>query len=159
MRAATGKDNIEALHKLGLTGDDVVLAHCVQVTDKELKLLARTNTRVAHCPSTNLKLASGIAPLTEFIAKGISFGIAADGAPCNNRLSAFTERLIRRRLGSRPMSLSLSFSPGANAPRGSASLSKPSSEIGISPLRPGSSSTKTPKSAPFSTVPSTVWPS
>lgn len=91
VRAATGKDNIEALHKLGLTGEDVVLAHCVQVTEKELKLLARTKTAVAHCPSTNLKLASGIAPIMEFARRGIRFGIAADGAPCNNRMSAFTE--------------------------------------------------------------------
>jgi cytosine/adenosine deaminase-related metal-dependent hydrolase len=91
VRAATGKDNIEALHKLGLTGEDVVLAHCVLATDKELKLLAKTNTAVAHCPSTNLKLASGIAPVVELLERGVRVGIGADGAPCNNRMSAFTE--------------------------------------------------------------------
>jgi 5-methylthioadenosine/S-adenosylhomocysteine deaminase len=91
VKKATGKDNVAALHALGFTGDDVVLAHCVHVTKREMKILADTGTRVAHCPSTNLKLASGTAPIPELLERGISVGIAADGAPCNNRLSGFSE--------------------------------------------------------------------
>jgi 5-methylthioadenosine/S-adenosylhomocysteine deaminase len=91
VRAATGKDNLFALHDLGLSGKDVVLAHCVWLSEHEKELLARTNTVVAHCPSTNLKLASGVANIPELRSRGVRVGIGADGAPCNNRLSAFTE--------------------------------------------------------------------
>lgn len=86
-----GVRNIEHLHNLGLTGPQLVLAHCVWVNDLELDIIARTNTKVAHCPSSNLKLASGIAKTAEWLRKGICFGIAADGAPCNNHLDMFTE--------------------------------------------------------------------
>ncbi|MCP4501955.1 MAG: 5'-deoxyadenosine deaminase [Deltaproteobacteria bacterium] len=86
-----GKSNIEALHELGISGDDVLLAHCVHLSAKERKLLAKTNTAVAHCPSTNLKLASGIADVPGLREAGIRVGIGADGAPCNNRMSMFTE--------------------------------------------------------------------
>ena len=91
VKAATGTRNLEALHALGYTGHDVVLAHCVHLSAKERTLLQKTDTAVAHCPSTNLKLESGIAPIVDFQRRGIRVGIAADGAPCNNRLSAFTE--------------------------------------------------------------------
>jgi 5-methylthioadenosine/S-adenosylhomocysteine deaminase len=91
VREITGDDNIVALHKLGLTGPDVVLAHCVWLSPEEEGILAETDTKVAHCPSTNLKLASGIAEIPELREHGIVVGIGADGAPCNNRLSAFTE--------------------------------------------------------------------
>jgi 5-methylthioadenosine/S-adenosylhomocysteine deaminase len=87
----TGKRNVHALAERGLVGKDVLLAHCVHVDDSELKLLAETQTRVAHCPSTNLKLASGTAPIPDMQRRGIPVGLGADGAPCNNRLSAFSE--------------------------------------------------------------------
>lgn len=88
---ATGQRNIEYLNAVGLAAPHVALAHCVHVNDKELDLLARTGTHVLHCPSSNLKLASGIAPIAEMIARGISVSLGADGAPCNNRLDMFTE--------------------------------------------------------------------
>lgn len=92
VRAATGgKSNIRALHDLGISGKDVVLAHCVWLDSDERRLLAETGTRVAHCPSTNLKLASGLADVPGLLAAGVTVGLGADGAPCNNRLSAFTE--------------------------------------------------------------------
>ncbi len=91
VRAATGKDNVEALHALGCTGDNVVLAHCVWVTAKEQRVLRETGTHVAHCPSTNLKLSSGIARVPDLLQAGINVGIGADGAPCNNRMDVFTE--------------------------------------------------------------------
>jgi cytosine/adenosine deaminase-related metal-dependent hydrolase len=89
--AATGKRNVHALADLGYTGADVLLAHCVHVDDGEMELLAATHTRVAHCPSGNLKLASGIAPLVELLARKVPVALGADGAPNNNRLSGFTE--------------------------------------------------------------------
>lgn len=91
VRAVTGQDNVVALAERGLVGPDVVLAHCVWLTEDEERLLRESGTRVAHCPSTNLKLASGVARIPELVGQGVVVGIGADGAPCNNRMSAFTE--------------------------------------------------------------------
>ncbi len=87
----TGLRNIVYLNQVGLTGPHVVLAHCIWLDETEMALLADTQTRVAHCPSSNLKLASGIARVTEMLERGISVSLGADGAPCNNRLDMFTE--------------------------------------------------------------------
>ncbi len=91
VRQRTGCGNIEYLHEVGLTGSDVALAHCVHTDDDERALLRETDTRVLHCPSANLKLGSGIAPIPEYLALGLTVSLGADGAPCNNRLDAFTE--------------------------------------------------------------------
>jgi len=91
VRTRSGLANIAYLDHVGLTGPDVVLAHCVHTDEAERDLLAATRTRVAHCPSSNLKLASGIAPVPEYLARGIHVSLGADGAPCNDRLDAFTE--------------------------------------------------------------------
>jgi 5-methylthioadenosine/S-adenosylhomocysteine deaminase len=88
---ATGMRNIEYLSTLGLAAPHVALAHCVHLNDAELDILARTGTHVLHCPSSNLKLGSGIAPVMEMLARGVSVSLGADGAPCNNRLDMFTE--------------------------------------------------------------------
>ena len=87
----TGERNVAYLHSLGLTGTHVALAHCVHLDDTELGILKNTGTHVAHCPSSNLKLGSGIAPIKEMLERGISVSLGADGAPCNNRLDMFTE--------------------------------------------------------------------
>lgn len=87
----TGQRNIEYLNTVGLANPRTVLAHCVWVNDTELGVLQTTGTHVAHCPSSNLKLASGIAPIAEMLERGISVSLGADGAPCNNRLNMFTE--------------------------------------------------------------------
>jgi 5-methylthioadenosine/S-adenosylhomocysteine deaminase len=86
-----GERNIVYLHSLGITGKHVALAHCVHLDETELKILAETGTHVSHCPSSNLKLSSGIAPIKEMLERGISVSLGADGAPCNNRLDMFTE--------------------------------------------------------------------
>ncbi|GDX79828.1 5-methylthioadenosine/S-adenosylhomocysteine deaminase [Deltaproteobacteria bacterium] len=109
VRALTGRDNVEHLDSLGLSGPDVLLAHCIHLTDAEEALLARTGTRLLHCPSSNLKLASGIARIPELLQRGVHVSIGADGAPCNNRLDAFAEMrlaaLIQKpRLGATAMS-------------------------------------------------------
>jgi 5-methylthioadenosine/S-adenosylhomocysteine deaminase len=87
----TGMRNITYLDSLGLTGKHVALAHCIHVDDAEIETLKRTRTNVVHCPSSNLKLGSGIAPIKRMLDEGISVSLGADGAACNNRLDMFTE--------------------------------------------------------------------
>jgi len=87
----TGMRNVAYLYWLGIADKHVVLAHCIHLDEEEMKTLARTKTNVAHCPSSNLKLGSGIAPIAEMLERGISISLGADGAPCNNRLDMFTE--------------------------------------------------------------------
>lgn len=87
----TGKRNINYLESVGLVGNHVALAHCIYVDNGEMEILQRTRTNVVHCPSSNLKLGSGIARVKEMLAAGISVSLGADGAACNNRLDMFTE--------------------------------------------------------------------
>ena len=87
----TGMRNVAYLYWLGIADKHVVLAHCIHLDEQEMKTLARTRTNVAHCPSSNLKLGSGIAPVAEMLERGVSVSLGADGAPCNNRLDMFTE--------------------------------------------------------------------
>ena len=91
VRALTGRSNIAFLDDMGLTGRDVVLAHGIHLNDEEIRLLARTGTTICHCPGTNLKLGSGIADVPRLREAGVPIVLGADGAPCNNRLSAFHE--------------------------------------------------------------------
>lgn len=86
-----GMRNINYLHKLGLTGENLVLAHCIWLDDEEMKILSDTGTRIAHCPSSNMKLASGIAKIPELLEQGAQVSLAADGAPCNNNMDMFRE--------------------------------------------------------------------
>jgi cytosine/adenosine deaminase-related metal-dependent hydrolase len=85
------KENIEYFNSIGVLDDHTVLAHCVHTSDKERKILKDRNTKVAHCPSANMKLASGIAPIPQYLKEGISVSLGADGAACNNGLSIFNE--------------------------------------------------------------------
>ena len=87
----TGMRNIEYLDSLGLTGSHVALAHCVHLNDREIDTLETTRTNVVHCPSSNMKLGSGIAPIAGLLDRGVSVSLGADGAACNNRLDMFTE--------------------------------------------------------------------
>lgn len=85
------KENIEYFDSIGVIDDHSILAHCIHVNDKETDLLKKKNVRVSHCPSSNLKLGSGIANIPKYLEKGISVSLGADGAPCNNNLSIFNE--------------------------------------------------------------------
>ncbi|ATB27910.1 5'-deoxyadenosine deaminase [Melittangium boletus] len=91
VRQLTGRDNIAWFHELGLTGPHLTLAHCVWPTAEEIGLLRDTGTVVCHCPGSNLKLASGIAPVPEMLDAGVNVCLGADGAPCNNNLDMFVE--------------------------------------------------------------------
>jgi 5-methylthioadenosine/S-adenosylhomocysteine deaminase len=105
-RISGGLTNLEYLADTGLTTSQLCTAHCVWVTDAEQALLAERNVKVLHCPSSNLKLGSGLAPVPEMRARGISVSLGADGAACNNRLDMFDEmrlaatiQAVRRRPG------------------------------------------------------------
>ncbi len=87
----TGTRNVRWLDEVGLTGEDVVLAHCVWTDEDEREILAETGTHVTYCPSSNMKLASGTAPILDYLGRGINVAIGSDGPPCNNTLDPFTE--------------------------------------------------------------------
>lgn len=82
---------LNRLHRLGLLGPKLIGVHAVHVNPEEIELLARHGCSIAHCPSSNLKLASGIAPITAMLAAGINVGLGSDGAASNNRLDLFQE--------------------------------------------------------------------
>jgi cytosine/adenosine deaminase-related metal-dependent hydrolase len=91
VRERFAKDNILVLDELGLLGPQTCIAHAIHLSDTERALLASRGAHVCTCPSSNLKLASGIAQLPELIAAGVNVAIGADGAPCNNNLDGFME--------------------------------------------------------------------
>ncbi len=91
VRKKYNKENIEYFDSINVLDDHTVLAHCIHLNENEKQILKNKNVKVAHCPSANLKLGSGIANIPEYIERGISVSIGADGPPCNNNLSVFTE--------------------------------------------------------------------
>jgi 5-methylthioadenosine/S-adenosylhomocysteine deaminase len=91
IKARTGRKNIDYLADTGLTSRHLCLAHCVWVDDDEQSLMAEREVKVLHCPGSNLKLGSGLAPVVEMRKKGISVSLGADGAACNNHLDMFEE--------------------------------------------------------------------
>jgi cytosine/adenosine deaminase-related metal-dependent hydrolase len=86
-----GLSNLEYLAATNLATPLLCTAHCVWVTDREQALLAERAVKVMHCPGSNLKLGSGVAPVAEMRRRGICVSIGADGAACNNRLDMFDE--------------------------------------------------------------------
>ena len=88
---------------LGWTGPDVWHAHCVKLDTREIDLFARTRTGVAHCPGSNCRLGSGIAPLREMFAKGVSLGLGVDGSASNDSGNLLHEArqalLLQRAIG------------------------------------------------------------
>ena len=82
---------IERLHQLGLLSPNLIAVHTVHLTDYEIKLLHQYGCSVAHCPSSNMKLASGFAPIPALLNQGVNVGLGTDGAGSNNRLDMFEE--------------------------------------------------------------------
>jgi len=72
------------LNSLGWLDKNVYFAHCVHLNNEEIELLAKTQTGVAHCPTSNMRLGSGIAPIKEMIEKGVKVGVAVDGSSSND---------------------------------------------------------------------------
>ncbi|MEM1578459.1 MAG: amidohydrolase [Archaeoglobaceae archaeon] len=86
-----GKTPVELLNSIGFLDDKTVLAHCVWLNESEIAILAKNKVSVAHCPSSNLKLSSGIAKLSEMIEQGINVAVGTDGAASNNLLNMLSE--------------------------------------------------------------------
>jgi 5-methylthioadenosine/S-adenosylhomocysteine deaminase len=82
---------LQRLHSLGLLSPSLIAVHAVHLNDEEIALLAAHGCSVAHCPASNMKLASGIAPVKKMLHAGINVGIGTDGAASNNRLDVFAE--------------------------------------------------------------------
>ncbi len=89
-----GLSPIEVLHKRRILTPKTVLAHCVWVTPREIELLAKAGTSVAHCPVSNMKLASGVAPILDYLRQGVNVGLGTDGVKENNRLDMIQEMKI-----------------------------------------------------------------
>ena len=108
VRQRFGKENLVYLAEVGILSPRSGIAHCIHVSAAERALLRDTRTTVLHCPSSNLKLASGVCEVPELLEAGIAVGIGADGAPCNNNLDGFLELrlaalLQKPRLGPRTL--------------------------------------------------------
>lgn len=85
---------LERLEALGLVSERLIAVHATQLLDEEIELLARRGATVAHCPASNLKLASGIAPVARLLAAGAGVAIGTDGAASNNRLDMLGETAL-----------------------------------------------------------------
>lgn len=88
---SSGVRPIERLHQLGLLSPNLIAVHMVHLTDYEIKLVHQYGCSVAHCPSSNMKLASGFAPVPALLNQGVNVGLGTDGAASNNRLDMFEE--------------------------------------------------------------------
>lgn len=89
-----GKRPIEVFRDYGILGPKTVLAHCVWLSPAEIEILTKTKTSVAHCPVSNMKLASGVAPVPELIRRGVNVGLGSDGVKENNRLDLIQEMKV-----------------------------------------------------------------
>jgi 5-methylthioadenosine/S-adenosylhomocysteine deaminase len=89
--AEHGVRPLERLRRLGLLGPSLISVHSVHVSPEEIELLARHGASIAHCPSSNLKLASGFAPIAAIAKAGVNIALGTDGAASNNRLDLFQE--------------------------------------------------------------------
>ena len=89
--AATGATPLARLDRLGLTGPSFVAIHAVHPGPGDIEILARQACHVAHCPASNMKLASGAAPVAAYLEAGINVAIGTDGAASNNRIDLFAE--------------------------------------------------------------------
>jgi 5-methylthioadenosine/S-adenosylhomocysteine deaminase len=86
-----GKHPVEHLQSLGILGPRLIADHCVHLREKEIRLLAENQVKVIHNPESNMKLASGIAPVPELLANGVTVGLGTDGCASNNNLDLFSE--------------------------------------------------------------------
>ena len=106
---STTRRPVRWLEEQGILESDVVAAHCVHVSREEALLLAETGTGVAHNPTSNLKLASGVAPVSSMIDAGVHVGVGTDGCASNNDLDMFEEMrlaaLLAKGVGGSPVAL------------------------------------------------------
>lgn len=86
-----GKRPVEYMQEVGWVGEDVWFAHAVYVNQEEIKVFAKHQCGVAHCPTSNMRLASGIAPLKEYLAAGVNVGLGVDGSASNDGAHLLSE--------------------------------------------------------------------
>ncbi len=86
-----GKRPVEHLENIGFLDDRLIAAHCVHVNEMEIGILRKRNVAVAHCVESNLKLASGVAPIPAMLKAGVKVSFGTDGAASNNDLSVLSE--------------------------------------------------------------------
>jgi 5-methylthioadenosine/S-adenosylhomocysteine deaminase len=91
MMSRYGVSPVKHLLTLGVLDGETIAAHCIWISPEELPLLKKKKVRVAHCPESNMKLASGVAPVPEFLKLGIPVGLGTDGCASNNNLDLFSE--------------------------------------------------------------------
>ena len=91
VRAEIGRGDLEYFAEIGLTGPWLVLAHCVWLQEAGMAEVARSGTHVTHCPASNLKLSSGLAPVRALLDRGINVALGADGAACSNRIDGWRQ--------------------------------------------------------------------
>ncbi len=91
VRELYGATPVKHLWKTGLFEVPVLAAHCVHLDEEDMEILAENKVGVAHCPQSNMKLASGISPVARLLAKGVTVGIGTDGAASNNNLDMVEE--------------------------------------------------------------------
>ena len=94
----------EYVEAVGWTGDDVWHAHCVQLNSEEINLFAKTGTGIAHCPCSNMRLASGIAPVRQMLDTGVKVGLGVDGSASNdsgNMLNEARQTMLLQRVNSK----------------------------------------------------------
>jgi 5-methylthioadenosine/S-adenosylhomocysteine deaminase len=84
VRERTGVGNVEMLAQVGALGDAVMLNHCIHLSERDIALIADSGTHVIHDPTSNMILASGVAPVPELLRAGVNVGLACDGPACNN---------------------------------------------------------------------------
>jgi 5-methylthioadenosine/S-adenosylhomocysteine deaminase len=84
VRQRTGKSNVEMLADVGALGENVMLNHCVHLSDRDVALIAETGSHMIHDPTSNMILASGVAPVPKLLEHGVNVGLACDGPACNN---------------------------------------------------------------------------
>jgi 5-methylthioadenosine/S-adenosylhomocysteine deaminase len=89
--AQSGRRPLSRLESLGLLTPNLIAVHAAHLNPSEIEALARNGCHVVHCPSSNMKLASGIAPICELLAAGVNVALGTDGAASNNRLDLFQE--------------------------------------------------------------------
>jgi len=104
-----GRRPVGYAEDLGWVGDDVWHVHCVHLNEEEVDLFARTGTAVCHCPSSNMRLASGIAPVRAYLDKGVTVGLGVDGSASNDSSHLLAEArmaLLLQRVSGDPAGLS-----------------------------------------------------
>ncbi len=121
-----GKRPLQRVEELGLLSDQFIAVHMTELTEDEIKRLQHTGSHVVHCPKSNLKLASGFAPIAKLLEAQVNVAIGTDGAASNNQLDMFSElntaALLAKAVSQNPQSLSASQALAAATLNGAKAL-------------------------------------